>query len=226
MPYKDPEKTREANRRSYEKNKHQRGANVSEEAHQAKLEYMANWRESNREVHRRGSREWYAANKDRILERQREHRAANPEVYIARAAAAYERDKEKILERNKLYREQNKEKIAEAARKKYLEGKLSKADSFIALKLRDRFKKALKRCYKGGSAIADLGCSIPEFKAHIEKQFTEGMSWDNHGEWHLDHIKSLASFDLSNADEAKAACHYTNYQPLWALDNQRKGRGF
>lgn len=49
------------------------------------------------------------------------------------------------------------------------------------------------------------------------------MSWDNWGEWHLDHIQPLASFDLTDREQFLQATNYTNYQPLWALENIRKG---
>lgn len=75
---------------------------------------------------------------------------------------------------------------------------------------------------RGVSAVRDLGLTIDEFRRHIETQFTPGMSWDNYGAWHLDHIRPLISFDLTEIEQARAACHYTNYQPLWAIDNHRK----
>jgi hypothetical protein len=58
----------------------------------------------------------------------------------------------------------------------------------------------------------------------MESLFQPGMTWDNRGRngWHLDHIRPLAAFDLSNPKDIVRACHYTNYQPLWALDNIRK----
>ena len=76
-----------------------------------------------------------------------------------------------------------------------------------------------------GHAVTDLGCTLPEFIAHIERQWTSGMTWGNwstHG-WHLDHMRPLASFDLSDREQCKAALHFTNYQPLWAADNVAKG---
>jgi hypothetical protein len=91
--------------------------------------------------------------------------------------------------------------------------------------LRSRIKTALKNNFKISSAVRDLGCSIEELKKHLESKFQTGMTWENWGlnGWHIDHIKPLCSFNLSNIEEFKKACHYTNLQPLWAKDNIAKG---
>ena len=68
-----------------------------------------------------------------------------------------------------------------------------------------------------------LGCTLAEARAHIEAQFRPGMSWENHGEWEIDHIRPVASFDLTDPDQARAAAHFTNLQPLWSVENRRKG---
>lgn len=100
----------------------------------------------------------------------------------------------------------------------------------LAKNLRGRLSCAISRNFdgsRGGSFVRDLGCSIEEFKSFIEKKWTEDMSWDNYGwgnnKWHLDHIKPLISFDLTNPDQFKIAAHYSNYQPLWQPDNFKKG---
>jgi hypothetical protein len=90
--------------------------------------------------------------------------------------------------------------------------------------LRTRIRNALKSNSKVGSAVHDLGCSINELKFHLETQFTRDMSWDNYGPyWHIDHIKPLSSFDLTNREQFLEACHYTNLQPLYWEDNLKKG---
>ena len=77
--------------------------------------------------------------------------------------------------------------------------------------------------YKIAKTETLLGCTVAEARAHLESQFLLGMSWDNHGEWHIDHIKPCASFDLTDFEQQKRCMHYTNLQPLWAEDNLRKG---
>lgn len=118
---------------------------------------------------------------------------------------------------NKYYHEHKKERNAykKAKRKNNLNYK-------IAEYLRGRITKAIKGNWKAGSAVKDLGCSIEGFKVYIANKFTEGMSWNNYGEWHLDHIFPLTIFDLTKRKQFLSACHYTNYQPLWAKDNKKK----
>ena len=67
-----------------------------------------------------------------------------------------------------------------------------------------------------------MGCSYEFLKEHLEKQFVDGMSWENRSEWHIDHIIPLSS--AKNEDEIYKLCHYTNLQPLWAIDNIKKGK--
>jgi hypothetical protein len=94
----------------------------------------------------------------------------------------------------------------------------------ILTSLRSRLNIAVRKDYKSGSAVSDLGCSIEQFKIHLESKFYNGMTWENQGSyWHIDHIKPLASFDLSNREQFLEACHYTNMQPLTVIDNLNKG---
>lgn len=94
----------------------------------------------------------------------------------------------------------------------------------IGTNLRCRLNKAIKGNFKSGSAVEDLGCSIDEFKAYIESKFKLGMCWENWGRkgWHIDHIIPLSAFDLTNYEQFKKACHYSNLQPLWAKENLSK----
>ncbi len=89
--------------------------------------------------------------------------------------------------------------------------------------LRNRLYYALqKKSWKKNTKFSEyIGCDLQQLKSHIEKQFTLGMSWENQGEWHLDHIIPLES--AKNEIELYELCHYTNIQPLWGFDNLSKG---
>ena len=78
--------------------------------------------------------------------------------------------------------------------------------------------------YKSAKSKECLGCDHDHLKKHIESQFIEGMTWENHGThgWHIDHIIPLSVFDLSNHEDQRKAFHYTNLRPLWWQDNIAK----
>ena|SRR5579872_3837331 len=103
-----------------------------------------------------------------------------------------------------------------------------RVDPLFRLKrsLRGRLAHAIKRNYKVGSAVKDLGCSIEFFKNYIESKFYGSMTWSNWGEvWELDHIKELHTFDLTDRDQFLKACNYMNLQPLTIEDHKKKTRG-
>jgi hypothetical protein len=143
------------------------------------------------------------ASRQRAAEKQREYRRT-PEGQ-QKKRMYYERYKPRITERyNERYRTDPQFKIAVVLRKRVV----------LALKARGASKS---------KSLRDLlGCSIPHLKTHLETQFAEGMNWDNHGEWHIDHIMPCAAFDLTQEDEQHRCFHYSNLQPLWAEENMRK----
>lgn len=96
--------------------------------------------------------------------------------------------------------------------------------------LRVRINHALRGCHKVGSAVRDLGCTVEELKRHLESKFRphpqtgEPMTWANHTTdgWHVDHIVPLSSFDLTDPEQFRRACHFSNLQPLWWRENLQK----
>ncbi len=128
------------------------------------------------------------------------------------------------IARSKEYRKNNKERNSKRNRDR----RKTDINYKLAELLRGRFYKAIKINKKPGSAVRDLGCSLEDLKIHLEQQFQEGMNWDNWSRtgWHIDHVKPLASFDLTNREELLKACHFSNLQPLWAKNNLSKGCRF
>ena len=174
------------------------------------------------------------ANKDKINANAKAYREANKDKLAAKAKAYYKANKDKrkaYREANKdkrkayqqAYQKTNKDKV-NANAKAYHKAK-RKTDHLFKLKgnLRARTYLAFKsKGYKKESKTAKtLGASYKIVKKHLERQFTDGMNWENYGEWHVDHITPLAS--ANTKDELINLCHFRNLQPLWAADNFSKG---
>lgn len=136
--------------------------------------------------------------------------------------------KEKVRLKRKL-RRQTDEAFRKKEYKEHVEYVKRRKQTDINFDLADRLRGRLssylrrKNLNKHGSSIENLGCTVGDLKLHLEKQFQPGMSWENRHLWHIDHIKPLSSFDLTDPDQFKAANHFSNLQPLWAADNIRKG---
>lgn len=229
MPYKDPEKRRAADRASYRRN------------HTKMLAKNKKYREANREYFRSYMAEYGkrpdVKEKDRI--NHKKYREANPERVRLQNAKCNQRPgaKEKRreaerarladpikyeakLERTRAWRKNNRPHSRE-----YTVRRRATDPAYrLRIILRNRLNDAIRDGQKTGSAVRNLGCTIPEFMQYIEARFQEGMTWTNwgHDTWHIDHIRPLSSFDLTDVEQFCAACHYTNMQPLWAKDNMTK----
>jgi len=144
-----------------------------------------------------------------------------------------EKERERNKRRNRQRKGYNNEKVKswasrnpgypKAWRDKHPRYQYRSENSALASVLRARLSRAIRKGYKSGSAVQDLGCSIEHLKAYLEGKFEPGMTWGNRGEWHIDHVRPLSSFDLADREQLLKACHYTNLQPLWAKDNLSKG---
>lgn len=168
-------------------------------------------------------KEYNLKNKERKRKKHREWRLKNKELIKLKRKQYYQKNKQTLINKTIQWRKNNPEKVSQY-RRQYEQYRMDRDIEFKLRKiLRNRLNNAIKNNFKSGSAIKNLGCTITELKKHLESQFQEGMTWDNHGDWHIDHIKPLAKFNLSKLKELKKACHYTNLQPLWAKDNLKKG---
>lgn len=148
-------------------------------------------------------RKHYAKNRVRLLEQK--------SIYAAE-------HKQQKAEYDKQYRQRNKKRI----RAYQSEWNKQSIKHKIVRNLRRRVHRALKGETKSESTLSLLGCSINYLKEYLESKFQQGMTWDNYGEWHIDHIKPCSAFDLSDPVQQKECFAYTNLQPLWAIDNLKK----
>lgn len=127
-----------------------------------------------------------------------------------------------IAEKKKLYKQINKENERNYHRQ-YQRNRLKKDDLFL---LKHRINSLIyfsisSRGYTKVSKVANiLGCDYTTLKHHLESKFCNGMSWENMGLWHIDHI--IPSSSATNEQELLNLNNYLNLQPLWAVDNLRK----
>jgi len=153
--------------------------------------------------------------------RDKKYSEKNREKVLLKKKEYYYKNKEKLKKYAKIYRETHKKQI-----NNYWKIRLKYDVSFkLSCSLRNRLNVAIKINQKSGSAVKDLGCSVPELKLYLESKFQPGMTWENWSRtgWHIDHIVPLSSFNLQNREEFLKACHYTNLQPLWSEENWGKG---
>ena len=183
-----------------------------------RLEYFKQWLKDNPDKARQYRRNYEAteASKEyrKKLRNTTEHKAYMKEYR--------RRNKERISARSKEYVNGRKEIIKARHHERYYSDPQYK----LALYLRAGIYRALR----GASAErterseALLGCTIEEFRKHIESLWLPGMNWDNHTKkgWHIDHIRPCASYDLTDLKQQKECFHYSNQQPLWGDINISK----
>lgn len=151
---------------------------------------------------------------------------ASPEKKKALARKYYIKNQLKRIQQVKDYVANNRDK-SNAYRRQYQKDKLKSDPSYrLARYGRKRRWEALNEqgAIKAGKYEELLGCSVEDFKKHLESQFEEGMTWDNYGTyWHVDEIIPCAAFDLSLAEHQRACWHYSNSRPLVASENMSRG---
>ena len=184
-------------------------------------EYQAKYYQKNSEKIKEIRRKYRQENSEKIKEREAKYRRENSEKIKEREAKYRQENSEKVKERVKKYRQKNKEKI-----NAYLNKRYKNDENFrIVILLRNRLWYALKSqsAKKSKGTLELTGCSIDELWEHLENQFKDGMTRQNQGEWHIDHIKPCSLFDLTDPEQQKECFNYKNLQPLWAEENRSKG---
>ena len=190
-----------------------------------KAYYQAN-KEKIKASQKANNKAYYEANKEEIKASRKDYYQTNKEEKKAYSKAWYEANKEKRKASSKAWYEANKEK--KKAYKRVYENKRLKEDPIFRLlkNMRSGMWSVLSGRTKSSHTMEYVGMSPDELMNYLENKFTEGMTRDNYGEWHVDHIRPLASFDFTGPDREEQlhiAWSHTNLQPLWALDNIRKG---
>ena len=160
-------------------------------------------------------KKYYIENK----EKYREYRENKREITILYMKDYYSNN----LDKRKKYLEENKESFR--VKRNISEKKRRDGDSLYRLKIyvRNRIWFYLKKnvISKNNTTFELVGCAPSELKIYLEQKFNSGMSWDNQGKWHIDHIIPLSKAETE--EELYKLCHFTNLQPMWATENIKKG---
>jgi len=175
----------------------------------------------------------YLKNKDRISAQNRRWEKKNPERCRAKRKRFYLRHREAILKKARQARQNSPEASRLACRKYAKSSKgIAQRKNYkktllcqIGNRLRNRIRSALRE-RDGRKAFKTqelIGCSIDFLRQHLESKFRPGMSWAIPGSFHIDHVKPIKEFDLTDPKQQKACFSYTNLQPLWATENLKKG---
>ena len=140
-------------------------------------------------------------------------------------AAYRQENKEKFAAKDREYRQNNKEKTAARVKKRYH----SDPEYNLICRLRRRMGKAVKRAgldKKCDSTSELLGISYQGLKEWLEAQFSEGMTWENRSDWHIDHRVPCDAFDMTVEENQRICFWYRNLQPLWAKENLQKSNTY
>jgi len=195
-----------------------------------KKEYNKRYWEKNKErikIKNRERGKRYRAdpkNKEKIKESNRKYAIKNREKILAYHAKYRKKNKEKINQGGKEWYYKNKEKVR-ARQRIYERIRRNTLHFKIKDNMRRRIRTALKKDNgkKTKRTMKLVGCTAEQLKQYIEKQFKPGMSWEQRNSFHIDHIIPCASFDLTKLSEQKKCFHYTNLQPLYPIENIKKG---
>ena len=160
---------------------------------------------------------------------RRKYQQDHKEVYAEITRRHYIRNRKIVLERGRLYRKMHKKELAVKA--KLYNAKRKREGTDRKQRLSRNLHKYIYRALQGDvsqKAIELMGCTVGRLRSHIESLFEPGMSWKNHGVhgWHIDLKRPCASFDLKDNVQQRECFNFKNIQPLWAVDNLRKGNRY
>ena len=182
--------------------------------------YIKGYYKNNKDIIKNKVGIYYEENKEYLLAKQKENKKNKSEDISAYQKSYREKNREELKIKRKEYNDKNQDKINENRRKRYKE----RIKSDLNFKLKKIHRNILKRVfkYKKHKRTSELlGYTSDELKLHLESLFKENMSWDNYGEWEIDHIIPISHFDLENTPPSEVHA-LTNLQPLWKIENIKK----
>lgn len=179
------------------------------------------YREKNKQKNKTYQKQYRKINQEKLLLQQKFYRINNKQKIKDRDKKYRIKNKNKIRIKHQEWSNKNREYLREYKNQKYHDKHKHNLQNRLRSSLRSRIRLAIGKGKKCAKTMDLVGCTLEDLRKHIEKQFVDGMNWNNYGinGWHIDHIKPCSSFDLTKINEQIKCFHYTNLQPLWAKDN-------
>jgi hypothetical protein len=207
----NPERVREWSRKSVNK---WRAANP-EKSRESWTKSNHKWRVTNLEKARESHKNWYRANQEKEQERSRKYYYTNQE-----------KEKKRGREYQRKRFAKNPEKIRNYFREYHQKRRKTIPEIYMMRSCVHRMLKVAQ--FTRTSRNWKYICCTPQFlRNHLEEQFLPGMTWENYGEWHVDHIIPLSIFPFKEMPELLfVASHWTNLRPLWRKENLSKGKRY
>lgn len=176
------------------------------------------------------SKQYQSLNKEKITKYQKEYYVQNKDKVLERTSTYYRTNSDKCKKVIEIWRSKNIDRVTKMQRER--ENIRYNSDIQYRLRrcLRSRINGALKyNAKKPYSTEKLVGCSFFELRMKLQMKFyrnprnqSQMMTWDNYGEWHIDHITPISKFDMTDKEQILKACNYENLQPLWAYENHQK----
>jgi len=167
--------------------------------------YARNWRKDNRESINEYKRKYYQENHEKYCEHNRQY---------------YQQNKEKFREYQLQWEDKNPDYRREYVKKRRAQNPRLRVSRSVS----ESIRYSLKDGKNGRHWETLVGYTCKDLMDHLESQFTEGMSWENYGEWHIDHRRPIADIDFADTSDPdfKVCWSLWNLQPLWGKENMSK----
>ena len=177
-------------------------------------EYGANWRKENPNGCAIRTKRWREHHPEKDKEAHRKYKSTHKDIIKGKNKKYYDSHIELMRARTRKYHAEHREEEREYLR-------LHPEWAILRHALEHMLESVSMK--KTAKSVQYIGCSPSELRTHLEAQFKSGMTWDNYGKWHVDHIVPLSWWDFSLPENIFKASHYSNLQPLWGVENISKG---
>ncbi len=188
---------------------------------------------SHKEQIKESNKKYRESHKEEVAERKRNYKKRNSERWKEYHAEYYQQHRDDLRMKQRQYREKNRESI-NAHQRMYRESHKEAINAYnrnrrsvdekfrIITDTRGFLWSSLKYNRDSPKLRRLIGCSLQEFKQHLETTFKDNMTWDNYGEWNIDHIIPCICFDVTDEIQLLKCFNYKNLQALWGKENSSK----